>query len=146
MFKKIIALLMIFVMSLGTVTAFGAQKELSQETIVEDGFQKTIQYIGDNEIVTWDDGNKVYVEQYDLDGNLVETAIGNRDNKEVEVTNEEGSYTVNSEDIIEIVDSTDIPSIQSSSSSYTKVASIKAYNPLTSTKKNNVFISENRKC
>ncbi len=132
MFKKIIALLMVLVICSGTITAFGNSNiSLVTENIIEDGITKTIQYFDKIKIVSWEEENKLIVEQYDADGILVETSIGDRQSKEIVIKNSTGSYTINANDALRIISEEDIPIPYS----FKKIATIKASNILTSTRK-----------
>lgn len=132
MFKKIIALLLVCAMSSGTITSFAASNNsLETETIVKDGIEKTIQYFDEIKIVYWENEDELIVEQYDLDGILVETNIGNKESKEILVENSEGSYAMNANDVLSIISEEDLPVTYS----FSKVGSVQATNLITSTRK-----------
>ena len=134
MLKKIISLLMVFVMCSGNITIFANSNiSLVAETIVEDEFIKTVQYFGEIKIISWEDEDELIIEQYNSDETLVETNIGNKKSKDIVVENYlDEPCTINANDILNIVREEDLPTFYSSTK---KVATIKAANILTNTRK-----------
>lgn len=134
MIKRLLALLMIFVMCFGTVTAFAKMDSYySLEQMEENEIKKTVQNFGDIKIISWESGNEVIVEQYDSNGAWVETNIGNRITKDIEVKTATKTYTTSAEDVVTLVSERDLSAPVTFSSN--KVGTIKASNLLTNTKK-----------
>lgn len=134
MIKRLLALLMIFVMCFGTVTAFAkTDSYYSLEQMEEDEIKKTVQYFGDVKIISWESGNEVIVEQYDSNGAWVETNIGNRMTKDIEVKTATKTYTTSAKDVVTLVSERDLSAPVTFS--FNKVGTIKAANILTNTKK-----------
>lgn len=139
MLRKITAIFLVLIMSFGTVTAFASQKDsFSTETIVENGIEKSVTYFGEIKIVSWDDDDEVYVEQYDSDGTLVETNIGNRTTKKVKVISDTEVYTMNADDVIKIVSTEELPVPYS----FSKIDTIKAYSAVDKLTKNMYLYQE----
>lgn len=134
MYKKIISLFLAFCMSFGMMSsAFAGSKNYESLTSVENGIQKNTIYFGKNKLVTWDDGNYVYAEQYDSSGNLIESAVGNRNSKKVLVSNEQTSYSLNSENVVSPSSTISAPRASSAlrASSFYKVATLPVINMVT---------------
>ena len=86
MFKKIIALAMTFVMSVGgVVNAYAAVGGENQFVSTNEQGKSTL-VIGENKLVAWDNGNEVFVEHYDLNDNLLYTAVSSRDTVDIVTT------------------------------------------------------------
>lgn len=132
MIKKIMALMLTVVMCSGTFTAFAKSENLySLDSIEDNGITKYIQYFGDIKIVSWENDEEIVVEQYDSDGILVETSIGNKETNEIINHTADSQYITNSEDVIECISSEDLPILYS----FNEIATINAINPLNGTRK-----------
>lgn len=88
---------------------------------------RSISYIGENKLVVWEEEDTVYVEQYDLKGNLIVSCKGSRKNNEITMSSNDTINTFNASDIVETISVNTLPSTYS----FKKVATLQVFNNLT---------------
>lgn len=130
--KKVISLLLIFSITLsmsipvsaGTVTI---DKKNHMSYTLEDQ-NKSIFYIGENKLVLWEVGDTVFVDQYDLQGNLIVSGKGNRKNGEIVMVSNDAISSFNAKDIVQTISVNPLPSLYS----FERVGTFPVYDRITS--------------
>lgn len=129
--KKIVSLLLVCSLALSTSIPVFADSSIDDKQIDKSYTQveqkKNISYIGENKLVSWEVGDTIYVEQYDLQNNLIETCIGNRNNGEIVSISNGTTNKFNARDIVDLLSSTPLPSPYS----FKKVGTFPVYNRVT---------------
>lgn len=122
MSRRILSLLLVICFVFSTsVNAFA--KETTAINMQEDE-GVCVFYVGDNKLILWESDNSVYVEQHDLQGNLIVSGIADRISGEIVMSD---NNIFNASDIVETISSNLSPSLYT----FVKVGTFPIYNRIT---------------
>lgn len=127
--KKIISLVLVSsIVFSNSIPTFAKSITIDSNNYMSDTQEgdKNVFYIGENKLVSWEEGNFVYVKQYDSEGNLISSCKGDKTSKEITEIQNNTINTFDANDIIEITSVKEIPATYS----YKKVATLKVFNRL----------------
>ena len=110
--KKIISLVLVSsIVFSNSIPTFAKSITIDSNNYMSDTQEgdKNIFYIGENKLVSWEEGNFVYVKQYDSEGNLISSCRGDKTSKEITEIQNNTINTFDANDIIEITSVKEIP-------------------------------------
>ena len=93
MYKRMISLLLAFSFLFSVAMPAFAANNITSAALSDANQSKIVSYIGGNKLVSWETQSTVYIEQYDLQGNLLVSGQGNKQSGEITIF--DGDDTVN---------------------------------------------------
>lgn len=111
MYKRMISLLLAFSFLFSVAMPAFAANNITSAALSDANQSKIVSYIGGNKLVSWESPSTVYVEQYDLQDNLLVSVQGNKQNGKITVFDGDDIVNFNASDVVQTLSMRQLPSL-----------------------------------
>lgn len=109
--KRIISLLLAFSFLFSVAMPAFAANNTTYAALSDANQSEIVSYIGGNKLVSWETQSTVYIKQYDLQGNLLVSAQGNKQSGEITIFDGDDTVNFNASDVVQTLSMRLLPSL-----------------------------------
>lgn len=109
--KRIISLLLTFSFLFSVAMPAFAASNTTYAALSNANQSEIVSYIGSNKLVSWETQSTVYIKQYDLQGNLLVSAQGNKQSGEITIFDGDDTVNFNASNVIQTLSMRPLPSL-----------------------------------